>query len=374
MRTNVLELCRGGEVSGQQRQVIYLLSRLAGEGYTPIVIADNDGSFVRQLKARGIETLILKLYSWRSLPRIFQRYQTASRFLKIAKSYNVQLIHAHDVWRAEYARFISDQLGIPYVVHVRGPLGLRDIRKHRLDRASAIIAIAQRYVDDLLAAGISSDRIVLIDDGVDLELFSPDAIQERENGSAADRNAVVIAFNGLSDAQRPVREFIEVVRHLDKFAKSPFRVKIIGSSNPSYPGELSDLIASLNLTNTIALVDRIPSDRMPAFLAGIDILASLSGGSTMFEAMAMEKAVFSARADGRHSTHTVHDRTAWCVDTIDPLTCARQLAKLIDDTDLRHRLAVAGRQRVISSLDAEQTIQETAKVYGRSRSMTPAVI
>ena len=92
----------------------------------------------------------------------------------LANGKNIRLVHAHDVWRAEYARFIAKRLAVPYVVHVRGPLSPRDIKKHRLRLADRVVAIAERYIEVLIRAGIEPSRTVLIDDAVNLELFHPE--------------------------------------------------------------------------------------------------------------------------------------------------------------------------------------------------------
>src|SRR5688572_19921303 len=166
----VMFLARGGELDGQQRQVLYLAAALPR--LSVMTVLSESGHLHEELMALDVNSTIARMSSWRSVGRAIQRYVDAYRLLGLARSRNVGLVHAHDVWRTGYARFIARRLGVPYVAHVRGPLSPRDIRKHRLDRADAVIAIAQRYVDDLVTAGIEPSRIALIDDAVDLTLFS----------------------------------------------------------------------------------------------------------------------------------------------------------------------------------------------------------
>src|SRR5262249_34287085 len=120
---------------------------------------------------KQVSAFVNPMRSWRSPMKIVPRTFDAYGLLGRATKFGARLIHAHDQWRAPYARFLSRKLGIPYVVHMRGPMSERDIRKFRLGDADAVIAIARRYAGDLVSAGVSRDRIHLIDDSVDLTLF-----------------------------------------------------------------------------------------------------------------------------------------------------------------------------------------------------------
>src|SRR5689334_2642005 len=128
----VLFLARGGDIDGQQRQVLYLAGGLANAG-NPLTVAVSDpGGLNDELIRRGVESRVVRMSPWRSLAHVPARYVDAYRLLNAARVSKAQIIHAHDVWRAEYARFIARRLAVPYVVHVRGPLSPRDIAKHQL--------------------------------------------------------------------------------------------------------------------------------------------------------------------------------------------------------------------------------------------------
>ena len=115
------------------------------------------------------------------------------------------------------------------------------------------------------------------------------------------------------------------------------------------------------LEASVVLAGRV--DDMPGLLGALDIVATLSGGSVMFEAMASGKAVLSVRADGLHSAHTRHDETAWCVTTGQAQEAAAGLARLMDDAALRARLGAAGRTWVRRELGVERMVAQTVAVY-----------
>jgi len=365
-RHSPLFLGRGGAIDGQQRQILYLSAALAVRRMAPVIALDGDGPLCDELTRLGLEVHRSGMSSWRAYTRIFRRYADARRLLKIASGRNICVVHGHDVWRAEYARFVAKRLRVPYIVHVRGPISRRDIQKHRLALADSVVAIAQRYADDLLAGGVAHRRITIIDDAVDLSLFDP---ANTTAAAFANRDATdgpVIGFIGRITRTKLVCEFLEIIALLPAYAKARPTIVIAGAwDDPDYGREVRAGVSRLRLERTVQMVGRRPSREMPEFLAGIDVLVTLSGGSIMFEAMAMAKTVLSIRADGRHSFHTRHGETAWCVDTTDRATCARELGRLTDDADLRRRLGSAARAWALRNLSVDAMVTKTADLYDR---------
>src|ERR1019366_3605127 len=83
---------------------------------------------------------------------------------------------------------------------------------------------------------------------------------------------------------------------------------LIGQDGPeAYMRQVHAAAARLNLQGRVGFTGRC--DDMPSALGALDILATFSGGSVMFEAMACARAVLSVRTDEQHSLHTRHDET-----------------------------------------------------------------
>lgn len=378
MRTlpyQTLHLGRGGTIDGQQRQLFYLTTGLSNLGRPPVVVLDGAGPLSAELLACGITTQVHSMASWRTFSRVIKRYVDARGLFNLTLPLDLQVVHAHDVWRAEYARFVARRHGIPYVVHVRGPLSARDIQKHRVKLADGIIAIAQRYVDDLIAAGIDSERIALIDDAVDLSLF--DAAVARPSpafGALLPKGAPVIGFVGRISPFKRVCEFLEIAAKLSNITQMQPTVLMIGDvEDEPYAKRINATIKRLGLSRHIHFVGRQNAEEMPHVLSALDLLVTLSGGSIMFEAMAMGRTVLSIRADGQHSRHTRHNETAWCLNTEDPLVCAREMARLIEDGELRQRLGSAAREYTRKTLSIETMVSKTIALYDRiTAARTPA--
>ena len=307
----------------------------------------------------------MPMRAWRSFPAVMHRYFDARRIARMAKRHGVDLVHASDVWRSGYMHFAARRLGVPSVLHVRGPMSGRDILKHEVARADAVIVIAQRYHEDLLSAGIRADRLEVIDDAVDLQRFRPglagrDFLQERFGVDGR----LFVGLVGRVGPFKRVIEFLEVIAPLARNADDRVVYLVIGG-----PGREPYYQAVLDATRRLGLRDRVVftghCEDMPETIAALDIFATMSGGSAMFEAMACARPVLSVRTDGRHSVHTRHDETAWCVttDRSGPATAA--LARLIDRPDLRERLGRAGQGWVRRHLDVATMCDRTQALYER---------
>ena len=273
------------------------------------------------------------------------------------------LVHAADPWKSGYMHHIARRLGIPCVQHVRGPMSPRDMAKHGLHRASAVIVIARRYVDDLLAAGVPESRICLIDDAVDLDLFRSSGAQPnilRQRYGVGD--AVLVGLVGRIVQSKRVLEFLDVIAPLAHDERARFF--IIGQpTHRRYLSAVRKAMDRLGLAEHVVLTGRC--ENMPQVMASLDILVSLSGGSVMFEAMACDRAVLSVRTDARHSLHTRHGETAWCVTTDRPEPATEALAHLIADGALRQRLGRAARARAEQYLSWKILATRTQALYDR---------
>ena len=315
------------------------------------------------LRRTGVEVHIVSVRAWRSLPAALLRYVDALRIARLAGRRRVELVHASDLWKSGYMHFAARRLGVPSVLHIRGPVSGRDVVKHGVARSSAVITIARRYHQDLLAEGIPSDRLHLIDDAVDVEQFRPDAAAReavRKRLGLADRLCVGII--GRIDPFKRVIEFLEMIAPLARDERGGAAYLVIGQpGRERYQRAVLEAARRLGLTERVVFTGRW--DDVAAIIAALDIVVTMSGGSVMFEAMACAKPVLSVRADARPSVHTRHDETAWCVTTSHPAPATAALARLMDEPDLRERLGRAARAWVEQHLTCATMVARTQAVY-----------
>lgn len=359
----ILLLARGGPIGGSQRQVGYLARGLDRRRFEPIVVLDQPGPTAEDLRSSGIDVHVIRMRKWRSIPDAFLRYRGAFRIAALGARRGVDLVHASDLWRSGYAHFAARRLGVPCVLHVRGPISERDISKHRVARAAAAVTIARRYQEDLLAAGIPSQRLSLIDDSVDLQQFRPD-LPERDavRRELGVEGRIVVGLVGRVEPFKRVVEFLEAIAPLTVRNDRRAAYLVIGPpAKESYLRTVLQTVQRLGLSQHVRFVGQ--REDMPATIAGLDILVTMSGGSVMFEGMACAKPVLSVRTDRRHSEHTRDGETALCVTTDRPEPATKALARLIDEADLREQLGRAARTWAEQHLSPATMVARTGALY-----------
>jgi glycosyltransferase involved in cell wall biosynthesis len=361
----ILLLARGGAIDGSQRQVGYLVRELDRSRYEPVVLLDRPGPTTDFLRLFDVEPEVLSLRKWRGFPGAILRHVDAGRLCLLAERRGVELVHASDMWKAGYMHHVARRLGIPSVLHIRGPVAPRDIRKHRVARSSAVIAIAERYRRDLIDSGVPPMNVEVIDDAVDADFFRPaQAGTEFLKERYAANGGVLVGLVGRIEPFKRVLEFLEAIAPLARDKHRNATYLVIGrAKDEDYCQAVRDSVKRLGLAESVILTGHCAE--MPQALSALDILVTMSGGSVMFEAMACAKCLLSVRTDGRHSVHTRHGETAWCVTTDSPGPAAEALAKLIDDGPLRLRLGQAARAWVACHLSPARMAEKTQAVYDR---------
>ncbi len=364
-RRRILLLARGGAFNGSQRQVCYLARNLDPARYELAAILDRPGHLADALVGEGIDTRIMSLPHWRSFPQNLFRGFHARKIAGFARRRQVELVHAANFALSGYMHQVGRLLKTPTLLHIRGPLTPYEIDKHGVARADAVAAIAQRYRDDLVAAGVNPSQISVIDDAVDLDLFRPQPDGKRHLRERFSlRGDVVVGLVGRVDAFKRVIEFLEAIAPLARQDKCRASFIIVGRrAEGVYDQAVSAAVERLGLCGRVTFLGQC--DDMPAILNGVDILMTLSGGSVMFEAMACAKTVLSVRTDSRHSTHTRHGETAWCVTTDRPEPATAALESLIEDAALRNRLGQAACAWVRQHLSPAIMAQRTKELYDR---------
>jgi glycosyltransferase involved in cell wall biosynthesis len=361
----VLILARGGTIYGSQRQLGYLVGGLDRSRFEPIVVLDRPGPTADFLRQGGAEVQIISMRPWRSFPAGLLRYVDALRIVRIGRRHGVSLVHASDSFRSGYLHFASKRLRVPSVVHVRGRVPPSRIEGHALARASAIVVIARRYQEDLLGAGIPPRQVELIDDAVDLDQFHPGlpgrAYLRQRLGIG---DGVLVGLVGRIEPSKRVREFLQALAPLARDRDHRVTYLVVGQAkDEAYGRSAREEALRLGLQGRVIFTGHL--GEMPLVMAGLDVLVTLSGGSVMFEAMACAKPVLSVRVDGRHSEHTRHGETAWCVTTDRPEPVWAALAKLIEDEPMRTRLGLAGRAWAEQHLSPAGLVARTQALYER---------
>lgn len=367
-RPRVLHLAPGGDLQGgAQRQLAYLAEGLARSRYEPLVLLPRDGDLRDALDRAGVQTQVVPypLFSRGELLRLRHRLWTERRrahvrVIDVARAYAPQLVHG-DYAVAPYLNAIAAALGVPAVVHVRGSLARRRIRRLGLTRAGALIVIGDAYRGELVRHGVAPERVAVIADATDLERFRP-RCDDAHRGSGDEGE---VRF-GIVGRIAPFKRQLDFLRAADELLRSGRRARfrLIGAPNPNRPLYVRRVraFAARRLADRVTFTG--PRRDMERVMPSLDVLVTLSGGSVMLEAMACAVPVITASARDPATLTIVRDGEAGrVVRAGDWSALVRVMAELCDDAEQRRRLGAAGRRRAEALFGRARLVEETVRLY-----------
>jgi glycosyltransferase involved in cell wall biosynthesis len=297
----VLHLDSGREMRGGQWQALYLLRGLRERGHEVSLLARRDGRLLEHAIVDGFQTQPLSLWALRDVSRA------------------AGLIHAHDAHTHTLAALASTVWGKwrPLVVvsrRVAFPVRTGLLSRWKYRRADHYLAISRAVAGELAAAGIKSEAISVVHDGVP-------AASKPSEGS----NRVVAVATG-----DPMKGS-DLLREAARLAGCEIQFS-------------SDLLADLPHAKVFVYISRSEGLGSAALLAmahGVPVIASRVGGLPE----AVEDGTSGLLVDNR-------------ADDI-----AQALRSLSDDPALAQRLGSAGRKRVEQYFSLDQMVDSTILVY-----------
>lgn len=253
---------------------------------------------------------------------------------------------------------------VPSILHVRRPVTSRDVQKFDCDDADRVIAISTRITENLLSAGISTKKVVRIDDSVDVELFSPERNTQnilRDESSPTDQ--IQIGIIGRIDGFKRQLDFLIAAKEVLIQSKCPLIFFVIGDVHShAYFNKTKKFVSEAGIEKHVRFTGR--RDDMPAVMASLDILVSLSGGSVMFEAMAAGKAVISAGFSTRKYSYHIQDgKTGLLIESRETADLAQAMIKLVNTPHLRKELGTQARQWALKELTHTKMAEKTQQLY-----------
>ena len=284
----------------------------------------------------------------------------------------IDLIHAHGPLPAGHAALLlKRELGLPFVVSVHGLDAYADrqvpgrpgewcrrVSRLVFQSADRVICISE-HVREQVLTGSPSTKTGLVYNGADPGLFRPaaEAIPLPPSGLqtiVSIGNLILIkghdlllrALAVLSEKHSslscdivgdgPLRENLEA---LAKDLGVNDRVRFLGRQSRR---EVADLLRSATLF------------ALPSFYEGL--------GCVYLEAMATGKAVVGCRGQGiEEIIH--HGRNGWLVVPNDVGDLTSGLATLLENAELRARIAIEGRRTVLQSFTIERQAESLLRIY-----------
>jgi glycosyltransferase involved in cell wall biosynthesis len=364
-KIKVLQAIRQGLIGGGESHVLSLVDAMDKERFEPVVLSFTDGPMITRLQEMGIRHYVipsLKAFDpscWKRVKALIQEEQ-------------IDIVHAHGSRAASNLYIPARMSGRPLLYTIHGwsfhddqPFLQKTLRvwSERLltsgTKANISVSASNR---DTGVKHFSNFRSTVINNGIDLERFDPDAATvdiRTELGIPAHHTVVgyIARITVQKDPLTLVHAFKQVLS-----THQHITLLVVGEGDMKQ--EMVALAEAQGIAEQIIFLP-FRSD-VPALLHAIDIycLPSLWEGLPigLLEAMAMRKAVIVTAVDG--SKEIVADRVnGLVVPARDPAALANAMVTLHTDAALRRALQHAAAATVNQHYCAKGMTRQVESLY-----------
>jgi glycosyltransferase involved in cell wall biosynthesis len=348
-RLNVLQVCdhlgwEGSRMHGVKRLFSWMIPRFDRERYNVSLVSLRKKDLSEEtLESMGVD--IEYLHKGKFDPA------TLTALLKVIDRRQIDILHLHGYGATTFGRIAGKMRGLPTILHEHANLTDTPWFQKIADRMLApstdiAIAVSKSTADFVINARlVPPERVKVVYLGVPLEEFSrPRTVQEmaeaRHELGATPDEFIVGTITRLHDSKGN-EYLVEAAKAvLQRRPKTRFYLFGEGPLRPALEAQ----------ANALGIADRFVfggfTRDVAATLSAFDlsVFPSLWEGTplTVFESLAMGKAIVATDADGLVDVLT-HDRDALIVPKRDAAALAGGIVTLLDSPELRSRLSVQAR-------------------------------
>jgi len=340
-------------LNGGERSLLAFLARLDRTRFESVVLAPGEGRLADAVRTAGIE---LRPFVGRG-----PRDDAASRVAGAVRELGLDLLHGNSLSMSLVTGPAGKLAGVSSVGHVRDIVRLNRTRASDLAANGVVVAVSEAVAAHLRAQGVPEDRIDVLPNGIDLEVFRPDgpASAIRAELGLADDARLVACIGQLG-----LRKATDVV--LNAFARVAERhasaaLLVIGERNSSkeesvrFESDLHAFVAAHSLGERVRFLGY--RDDVPSLLRSIDVLAHGAHqeplGRVLLEASASAVPIVATDVGGTREI-VVAEETGLLVPAGDPEALGAAIERILDDEVTARRLGCAARRRATARFGSAQ--------------------
>jgi glycosyltransferase involved in cell wall biosynthesis len=371
--------------------IAYIIKGFRDLGFNVHVVSPNDvdpvksaGSNPYSIKG-GLKSKLLTTLS-RFLPQLlFEALEIGYnliaylRLSRLISRRNIRFIYERNAFFLFAGAYLAKKYRIPYIVEVNEVAGEKRVRKQILvnlvkfiecyvfGRADAIFVVSEFLKEKIRERGINGDKIYVMPNGVDAELFNPDIVYKNLlNQWDIDKKAVVIGFIGWFVAWHNLELLIESFGEIAKNRN----VTLVLIGDGDLKEKLQQMARGFGIRNQVIFPGAVPYEQVPEYMAMMDICV-IPGSNAyrspikLFEYMAMKKPVVAPRWKPiQDIIQEGQEGILFSPDNKDSLK--QSLEFLIDHHEIRQILGEKARIKIIAKhtwrKNAEQIVAIASKI------------
>jgi len=315
----------------------------------------------------------------KQLKRDISPFDDIAAFIKLYRIFRetgFDVVHTHTAKAGALARLAAFLAGVPVIIHT--PHGhnfygyfnaffsglIRTIEKLLSRFTDKIMVLTELEKSDHIKYRVANrDKLVLINQGLDLSGFEPDSkdsISARENLGISG-NCLVAGFVGRLEPVKGPQYFIKAAK---KILEEREDVRFILTGEGSLRRELEDDVSSWGLRERIVFLGW--QENVPGVMSAMDmlVLPSLNEavGIVLIEAQSLGIPVIASDVGG--IPEVVKDgQTGLLVRPADPDALAKAMLKLLDDPALRRAMSGSASAWCRGRFTADAMLDKVTRMY-----------
>jgi len=364
---------------GGSIEVVYQLSRALAQAGHEVTIYTSDF----ELDQEYIDSLDgVKVYPFRGvgLGRLgLGFYFTPGMIRKLrneVKGFDIVHIHEYISFQNIVAYYYARKYDIPYVLQAHGCIA-RVMGKQMINRmfdilfgyrilkgASKVIALSNREVKEYKQMGIDQDKIAMIPNGLDIELFNdlPAPGQFKERNDIKEKRIVLFLgrIHKIKGLAFLVESFSELVKEIEDV------VLVLAGPDDGYEEELRGLIKTQNCHDRVKFTGYIGGQEKLSAYVDADVLVYPSiyevFGLVPFEAIMCGTPVIVTNDCGC-GDWVKESGAGYLVKYGDVFGLKETIMKCLTDNDEVKKMAQQGKEYISNNLDWAQVVREIENIY-----------
>ena len=278
-------------------------------------------------------------------------------------AFDIVHAHSHLFFSTNITAFIRKLKKTPLIVTNHGfvsqsvPMNIQKIVLPRLAKwtylnADAVICYTFEMKKEMENWGVSSDNVRIIHNGVNIDLFKPQNIDNKEYD---------IIWIGRYVPGKGLEFFVQSISDLTKDFKN-IRVLMVGSG--PLKKQIEKMTNDLGLTNHITFIEKISNNDLPFYYnkSKVFVLTSLEEGvpRTILEAMACGIPVVCSDLP---QLKKIVDGCGILVQKKDISNFSKAIAKILYDKQLSEKLGINAHSKVKENYSWADTVRKTIRLY-----------
>lgn len=354
---------------GSERQAVELTKLLYHSGRYKVHVAC--------LSSHGVLKADLEEIGFKDLPefRLSSFYNLAAakqvrRFAALLNDLKIDVLHTHDFYTNIFGMAAGALAHVPAPIASRRESSKRAGYKRRVERgayrfARAIVANCDSVRQQLIAEGVSQEKIVTVYNGLNTARFAPRSNFNRadvltELGIQADPSSRFVAIVANLRPVKDHRTFLKAMRLVhEAVPDSAFLL----AGEGSLLDDLKALAGELGIGSRTFFLGRCRKPEEVLALSEVCVLSSTSEGfsNSILEYMAAGRPVVATDVGGAREAIT--DETGFLVQAGDDRKLAQHVIFLLQNPERAAWLGQRARTIVASEFSAARQLEKIEKLY-----------